>query len=247
MDIDWTPWIEHTGGHCPSTVCEITCSIKLDDGMVLGDSGHSVGKDWGWGAVIAYRIPLANHAQAHHGLMGPHSETEPANLKPRDLACFQQVADVIGEDNAAAELGRVIDANAAHPMSSGLGIRSDQVANAFVWDETPQGHDFWHRIGMGVSVDGSEYTGGSVSYYTVRVLNPTNPTADQYDAECNDIIEALQMNYAEGNAFKALWRRAAARMGKHKRGYDGGLYDAEKVQFFGGRLVEQSKQESGHD
>lgn len=94
---------------------------------------------------------------------------------------------------------------------------------------------------------GLEYTGGSVSYYTVRIRKPTNPAADQYDAECNDIIEALQMNYAEGNAFKALWRRAAARMGKQKRGYDGGLYDAEKVQFFGGRLVEQSKQESGND
>jgi len=93
----------------------------------------------------------------------------------------------------------------------------------------------------------SEYTGGSVSYYTVRVLEPTDPAHDQYDAECNDIIEALQMNYAEGNAFKALWRRAAARLGKQKRGYDGGLYDAEKVEFFGARLVEQSKQERGND
>lgn len=92
-----------------------------------------------------------------------------------------------------------------------------------------------------------EYTGGSVSYYTIRVPEPTDPTRDQYDAECNDIIEALKMNYAEGNAFKALWRRAAARLGKQKRGYDGGLYDAEKVQFFGARLVEQSKQEKGND
>lgn len=168
-------------------------------------------------------------------------------LKPRDLACFQQVADVLGEANAADELGWVIDADDVHAMSSGLGIREDRVAAAFLWDETPQGHDFWRRIEMGVRVDDSEYTGGSVSYYAVRVLNPTNPTADSYDAECNDIIEALRMNYAEGNAFKALWRRAAARMGKHKRGYDGGLYDAEKVEFFGARLVEQSKQESGND
>ena len=86
--------------------------------------------------------------------------------------------------------------------------------------------------------DAPEYTGGSVSYYTVEVATPTSGGAT-YSAECNDIIEALGMNYAEGNAFKALWRRAAARMGKAKAGYKDGLYDAEKVVFFGQRLVAQ--------
>ena len=85
-----------------------------------------------------------------------------------------------------------------------------------------------------------EYTGGSVSYYKVQVNSPTSG-GDPYMAECNDVIEALGMNYAEGNAFKALWRRAAARLGKSKKGYTDGLYDAEKVVFFGQRLVEQEK------
>lgn len=85
-----------------------------------------------------------------------------------------------------------------------------------------------------------EYTGGSVSYYTVVISNPT-VLPQPYVAECNDIIEALQLNYAEGNAFKAIWRRAAARLGKSKRGYTDGLYDAEKIEFFGKRLVEQEK------
>ena len=85
-----------------------------------------------------------------------------------------------------------------------------------------------------------EYTGGSVSYYRVNVLNPTSDDVAPYQAECNDIIEALGMNYAEGNAFKALWRRAAARnLGMAKKGYEDGLYDAEKVVFFGQRLVAQ--------
>ena len=88
--------------------------------------------------------------------------------------------------------------------------------------------------------DNGEYTGGSVSYYRAKVKRPTSG-GDPYEAECNDIIEALRMNYAEGNAFKALWRRAAARVGKSKRGYTTGLYDAEQVVFFGERLVEQEK------
>lgn len=89
-----------------------------------------------------------------------------------------------------------------------------------------------------------EYTGKSVSYYSVDVLAPINKDADPYTAECIDIIEALGMDYAEGNAFKAIWRKCAARtLGKQKRGYTDGLYDAEKVEFYGGRMValEQAK------
>jgi hypothetical protein len=87
-----------------------------------------------------------------------------------------------------------------------------------------------------------EYTGSSVSYYKVEVTKPTNPDSAPYVAECNDIIEALNMNYAEGNAFKAIWRSCAARaLGVSKKGYDDGLYDAEKVVFFGTRMVEMAK------
>jgi len=89
-----------------------------------------------------------------------------------------------------------------------------------------------------------EYTGGSTNYYKVWIDNPTSVIEQEpYQAEANDIIEALDMNYAEGNAFKALWRKAAARQGKKKKGYDNGLYDSEKVRFFGERLVVQIKTE----
>lgn len=87
-----------------------------------------------------------------------------------------------------------------------------------------------------------EYTGSSVSYYTVLVSLPTNPDQPPYEAECNDIIEALKMNYAEGNVFKAVWRSCAARnLGLKKQGYKDALYDAEKVVFFGERMVAQAK------
>jgi hypothetical protein len=85
-----------------------------------------------------------------------------------------------------------------------------------------------------------ELTGGSSGYYMIKVDSPT--TLDQpYLVECNDIIEALDMNYAEGNAFKATWRRAALRQGRGKPGATL-LYDSEKVVFFGDRMVEQAKE-----
>lgn len=117
---------------------------------------------------------------------------------------------------------------------------SDGVVGDCKWDSRELGCDEEYVSTVELP-EADEYTGSSVSYYKLKVDNPT--TIDHpYEVECNDIIEALDMNYAEGNAFKALWRRCAARkLGLKKKGYDNGLYDAEKVVFFGERLVEQSK------
>ncbi len=88
-----------------------------------------------------------------------------------------------------------------------------------------------------------EYTGKSVSYYSVTIENPTTAETP-YVVECNDVIEALGMNYAEGNAFKSIWRRCAARkLGKSKKGYGSGIYDAEKGVFFAERILIQAEVE----
>lgn len=78
-------------------------------------------------------------------------------------------------------------------------------------------------------------TGGSVDYYKVRITNPTGDV-EPYTAECNDLIEAFNMTYAEGNVLKALWRIVAARQGKMKASWPGARYDAEKILFFGERV-----------
>lgn len=86
--------------------------------------------------------------------------------------------------------------------------------------------------------DGStpEYSGGKVNYYEIDVTHPTREGRGTYTAECNDIIEALGLSFSEGEAFKAIWRKGAARIKPGKRGHDGGLYDAEKVSFYGKRM-----------
>jgi hypothetical protein len=83
----------------------------------------------------------------------------------------------------------------------------------------------------------TEYTGGKTNYYEVSVLYPTREHKQPYVAECNDIIEALNMTFSEGEAFKAIWRRAASRQRPTKEGYKDGLYDAEKAAFYGQRMV----------
>jgi hypothetical protein len=73
-----------------------------------------------------------------------------------------------------------------------------------------------------------ESNGGSSEYYQLAVKGGS--------VECLDVIEALGLNFAEGNILKALWRRSAARRGAGKAGTSTD-YDARKIAFFAARLV----------
>lgn len=83
-------------------------------------------------------------------------------------------------------------------------------------------------------------SGEHASYYEVDITRPKSG-GEAYTAECQDIIEALKMDFNEGNAFKALWRRAAARLGNVKKGNEDPLYDAQKIKFYGTRILEQEE------
>jgi hypothetical protein len=86
--------------------------------------------------------------------------------------------------------------------------------------------------------------GGKLSgdhYYRVTVSNPIAPDVQPYVAECADIIEALNMTFNEGEAFKAIWRLAAGRLGRVKPGSAGMQYDADKVAHYGVRVAEHTR------
>ena len=82
----------------------------------------------------------------------------------------------------------------------------------------------------GCAAQTEEHTGGSSSYYDVTINGQT--------VSCLDVIEALGMDFTLGNIFKATWRIAASRNGKKKKGNNEG-YDAEKIVFFGERLLKK--------
>lgn len=94
------------------------------------------------------------------------------------------------------------------------------------------------KLGLGRTnlkdINKPEDSGGSCNYYKVLIENPT--TAEEpYTSECNDVIEALDMTYAEANMFKEIWRSAAARtLGKLKAGHNE-VRGAEKIEFFAKR------------
>ncbi len=63
-------------------------------------------------------------------------------MKPTDLKCYPQVATVIGELLADYELQRAIDSKCEFD-------KGESLIDAFVWDDTPQGDDFWDCIDGG--------------------------------------------------------------------------------------------------
>lgn len=84
--------------------------------------------------------------------------------------------------------------------------------------------------------DQKRKTGGSNSYYGLDILN-TLDGREAYRVECLEVIEALGMTFAEGEAFKAIWRSCAARTLGLIKEDNNALYDAEKVEFYGKRMV----------
>ena len=80
----------------------------------------------------------------------------------------------------------------------------------------------------------SDHGGGLTNYYLVRVDHPQRDEQPAYQAECEDIIEALGLNFDEGNIFKEIWRSANARKGSGKPGT--AIRGAEKILHYARRI-----------
>ena len=76
----------------------------------------------------------------HSLIYVPDIYPKQSNTEPRDLACFKQVANVIGEEAADIELEKVIKSG-RHPNKT-----VDDISRSFNFDETPQGSEFWWDI-----------------------------------------------------------------------------------------------------
>lgn len=82
----------------------------------------------------------------------------------------------------------------------------------------------------------TENSGGRVNYYLVEVKHPQREDQPPYRAECEDIIEALDLNFDEANMFKEIWRGARARQGAEKEG-NTALRGAQKLVHYAGRIL----------
>ncbi len=92
----------------------------------------------------------------------------------------------------------------------------------------------------------TKLTGGRVNYYLVYVAHPQREDQPAYQAECEDIIEALELNPDEANIFKEIWRSANARKANGKPGHNA-VYGAEKIVHYAGRILRRLKRKDAKD
>lgn len=87
-----------------------------------------------------------------------------------------------------------------------------------------------------------ETSGGHVDYYSVEIKHPNKKGRQPYIAECQDIIEALGLDFNQGELLKSVWRLGAQiKLGKQKAG-DTPLRNAEKCEYYGHRTAEVERQ-----
>lgn len=86
----------------------------------------------------------------------------------------------------------------------------------------------------------NKLTGGRVNYYLAGVTHPQREDQPAYRAECEDIIETLELNPDEANIFKEIWRGASARLHNGKPGHTP-LYGAEKIAHYAGRILRRQR------
>ncbi len=86
-------------------------------------------------------------------------------------------------------------------------------------------------------------TGGLSGHYLADVLKPQRG-GNPYQAECDDIIYALNMTFDEGEAFKAIWRTCTARLGYGKKD-NTALYNAQKLVHRSKRILQRAESETG--
>lgn len=76
-------------------------------------------------------------------------------------------------------------------------------------------------------------TGGNVNYYLIKVDHPKR--LEPYIAEVEDLIESLNMTFAEGTILKSLIRLCKLRQDEGKPGSTK-LYEAEKIKYYAERV-----------
>ena len=166
-------------------------------------------------------------------------------MKPRDLKCFKQVADVIGEEFAEYELGLVIDSPACWVATAST------FGRAFNWSKSPQKHDFW-----GFIKDGEKPYDHGYKKPDLSEITHTNPgkevvakteagdkqrsdgsTASYYElpkgaTELQHLISHRNLNAQLGEIFRACYRYGLV-------SHSDMLRDAKKIKFYAQAEIER--------
>lgn len=92
----------------------------------------------------------------------------------------------------------------------------------------------------------TKLSGDNVNYYLVHVAHPQREDQQAYQAECDDIADALELTPDEKDIFKEIWRTANARLHNGKPGHKA-IYGAEKILHRAKRILRRLKLKEATD
>lgn len=145
-----------------------------------------------------------------------------------------------GSDSAITESDYYDGKSPRETLDECLGYLAEDVVRARAGETTPYQEHLRQKASAQQEGD-RQLDGLNGDYYTLEITNPKS-LGGPYLIELVDIIEAMEMTYNEGNAFKAIWRRNMARRGMGKKG-NTALYESEKASYFSERMRMQDGQE----
>lgn len=137
-----------------------------------------------------------------------------SKLHPWDLACFDDVAAVVGQVNAMEALQDAINSKAI------LDAGESDVAAAIMWATTSGGIEYWSKVHLKIREkkwqEGEErmnvipQNGNDGEHYNDAVNHPEHYQSED-GIECIDAIRAALgvdgfVAHARGNAIKYAWR-----------------------------------------
>lgn len=86
----------------------------------------------------------------------------------------------------------------------------------------------------------NENSGLRVNYYLAEIEHPQREDQKAYTAECEDIIDALNMTFDEANIFKEIWRTANARTNQKGKAGNTPVRAAEKLLHYAKRIYRKA-------
>ena len=115
----------------------------------------------------------------------PWNFSQETKMKPEDLKCFKQVADVIGHEGAVKELQVVID-TVEDP--SHINPDTSSLIDCFYWRDTPQSDGFWANIVQRVVPEPYKSSGGVWE----EPNNPDNTLEEHSKKVKDEMVEQIR-------------------------------------------------------
>lgn len=188
---------------------ELECISSADDQFVVGQK-YPILKSLGRGMFVITNKQKGKVSVHIQGQKYKFRLSCDKSLTPRMLSCFDEVAEILGEERAEYELYRVIDR-----CESLTGENCDptkRLLECFVWSKSPQGHDYWMDVFNGIvpksqSIDIEQARNEMLESYCVAIQE-AGGNAEMFLSDIDTMTVGEMINHLAQNGIRFTYTRS---------------------------------------